>query len=609
MTHTLSIQPRTASPATRTLENVARFALHYGEMVLAMYAGMLIYMPLEKAIPPGFQQIGMALFMAWPMVVWMRIRGHGWRHGFEMSAAMLVPWAALKVAANVMPVLANIADWAMYLGMLAYMLVRRDHYAHTGAHHHAAPVAHRFPWRRVMLVAAYVGAIVLTPLVAGTVNLGVKAASETHEPVDPPAYSGALPVPPVPDPNKKTAVVMSGYYGSEIGDTLEAYEILARSGVFNVYSVAPERTVLPLRTGPAPWGNSIDFAPQFSFAEYDSFIGRAPDVIAIPYFQADPKSARDAVVFDWLRGHFGPNTMILGICSGNMVLADSGLAAGRTATTNTGTFDYVQASSPTTRWLHDLRYVDDGNLVTSSNLTSGIDATLHVVDRFAGRATALDIARQIGYTQTGALDDPRFDPPSDNLTQLITDAAFLGPDQRIGVLLNDGVTELGVSGIVDPFEGTFARTYFISAHRGVVRSRDGFLFVPRYDIATVPALDRVVVAASDNGAARQQVLTDWSASKTGPSVEDIFQNVGSGQTAYDASLRDIARTRSSIPAHLIDNTLFYSAAEEDFSDANMIPNEVLVVIFLGGLGAATMFAVSHRRLRRAVRLQTAPQPA
>jgi transcriptional regulator GlxA family with amidase domain len=42
-----------------------------------------------------------------------------------------------------------------------------------------------------------------------------------------------------------------------------------------------------------------------------------------------------------------------------------------------------------------------------------IDATLHVVDRFAGRATALEVARQIGYTQTGALDDPRFEPPAD----------------------------------------------------------------------------------------------------------------------------------------------------------------------------------------------------
>src|SRR5262249_19680214 len=57
--------------------------------------------------------------------------------------------------------------------------------------------------------------------------------------------------------------------------------------------------------------------PHFSFSEYDAQIGRSPDALAIPYFQAAPTSESDARVFDWIRDHFGPNTMILGICSGN----------------------------------------------------------------------------------------------------------------------------------------------------------------------------------------------------------------------------------------------------------------------------------------------------
>jgi hypothetical protein len=116
--------------------SVGRFAFHFGEMVLAMMAGMLIYVPLEGLIPASVQPIGMALFMAWPMVAWMRIRGHGWRHGFEMAAAMLVPWAAVAGlvalgAASVLPWLAHAGDPAMYLGMLGIMLVRRDHHVHT----------------------------------------------------------------------------------------------------------------------------------------------------------------------------------------------------------------------------------------------------------------------------------------------------------------------------------------------------------------------------------------------------------------------------------------------------------------------------------------------
>src|SRR5260370_9457634 len=113
--------------------------LHFGEMVLAMMAGMLVYMPVAGFIPAALQQIGMALFMAAPMIAWMRIRGHGWRHGLEMALAMLVPWAAVEGlvalgAASVLPWLAHASDPAMYLGMLGIMLVRRAHYAHAGAH-------------------------------------------------------------------------------------------------------------------------------------------------------------------------------------------------------------------------------------------------------------------------------------------------------------------------------------------------------------------------------------------------------------------------------------------------------------------------------------------
>jgi flagellar biosynthetic protein FliP len=139
MSDLLSGQSRTASSALRLGPGALpawRFALHFGEMVLAMYLGMLIYMPLEGLLPASLQPIGMAVFMTWPMVAWMRIRGHGWRHGFEMAAAMLEPWAAVAGlvalgAASVLPWLAHAGDPAMYLGMLGIMLVRRDHHVHT----------------------------------------------------------------------------------------------------------------------------------------------------------------------------------------------------------------------------------------------------------------------------------------------------------------------------------------------------------------------------------------------------------------------------------------------------------------------------------------------
>jgi flagellar biosynthetic protein FliP len=119
---------------------VGRFAFHFVEMCIAMMAGMVVYMaiPGVMALPPALHQLGMAVAMTLPMVGWMRVRGHGWRHGIEMSIGMLAPWAAVLGlvalgAANALPWLAQADGAAMLLGMLAVMLLRPGHHAH-GAH-------------------------------------------------------------------------------------------------------------------------------------------------------------------------------------------------------------------------------------------------------------------------------------------------------------------------------------------------------------------------------------------------------------------------------------------------------------------------------------------
>src|SRR5262249_20618026 len=149
------------------------------------------------------------------------------------------------------------------------------------------------------------------------------------------------------------------------------------------------------------------------------------------------------------------------------------LLDGHTFTTNPGDFDYVQEHAPSATLLQDLRYVDDGALVTSSAVSSGIDATLHVVDRVAGRAKALDVARirnqardvaaardidlhahQLGYTHTGALEDPRFEPPTGNFRLEMGILTGFEVRQQLGVPLYDGVSEFGLAGLLDPEVGS-----------------------------------------------------------------------------------------------------------------------------------------------------------
>lgn len=134
------------------------FGRHYAEMVVAMFAGMvLLGIPAGWALrlagtstaqltddAPAAMLLGMAVTMTVPMVAWMRHRGHGWRLGAEMAASMVLPtFAAIGLlGAGVMTdvgTLVAVEHVAMLLGMLAAMLLRLDEYTQPHAHGHAGP--------------------------------------------------------------------------------------------------------------------------------------------------------------------------------------------------------------------------------------------------------------------------------------------------------------------------------------------------------------------------------------------------------------------------------------------------------------------------------------
>jgi flagellar biosynthetic protein FliP len=110
-----------------------RFALHYVEMVVAMFVGMFALAPLwPTLVSPAAEAMVMATNMAIGMSLWMKIRRHSWRHIVEMSAAMYLPFVALLVPywLGVVsgPGLMMLGHILMFPAMLAAMLWRRgDH--------------------------------------------------------------------------------------------------------------------------------------------------------------------------------------------------------------------------------------------------------------------------------------------------------------------------------------------------------------------------------------------------------------------------------------------------------------------------------------------------
>lgn len=119
-----------------------RFAVHYVEMVIAMFVGMFaldllwsaLGIQLSYAREPELAYLLMAFDMSVGMAAWMRFRGHAWVPTLEMCAAMFVPIVPLfpllwlgAIDGMTMMVVAHVA---MFPLMLAAMLRRRHEYAH-----------------------------------------------------------------------------------------------------------------------------------------------------------------------------------------------------------------------------------------------------------------------------------------------------------------------------------------------------------------------------------------------------------------------------------------------------------------------------------------------
>ena len=85
---------------------------------------------------------------------------------------------------------------------------------------------------------------------------------------------------------------------------------------------------------------------------------------------------------------------IAAVCTGSMLLAHAGLVQGRRATTHHSALEDLRATGAI---VVAERVVDDGDLVTSGGVTSGIDLALWLVEREFSAALADAVARRMEH--------------------------------------------------------------------------------------------------------------------------------------------------------------------------------------------------------------------
>ncbi|HEV3212762.1 MAG TPA: DJ-1/PfpI family protein [Acidimicrobiales bacterium] len=123
----------------------------------------------------------------------------------------------------------------------------------------------------------------------------------------------------------------------------------------------------------------------------------ALDVLVYPGGIGTRALLADPAHLEWVRAQRAAVPILATVCTGSLVLAAAGLLANRPATTHWASLDTLGELDPTIDVRRDVRFVDDGDTVTSAGVSAGIDMALHLVARLASTTTAVAVRRGLQY--------------------------------------------------------------------------------------------------------------------------------------------------------------------------------------------------------------------
>jgi transcriptional regulator GlxA family with amidase domain len=121
------------------------------------------------------------------------------------------------------------------------------------------------------------------------------------------------------------------------------------------------------------------------------------DLLLVPGGIGTRKEVANTDLLGWLAAAAAGAEIVASVCTGAGLLAKAGLLDGRRATTNKFAFSWVVEQGPRVRWVKQARWVDDGDRVTSSGVSAGMDMTLALIERLYGGELATTIEQRAEY--------------------------------------------------------------------------------------------------------------------------------------------------------------------------------------------------------------------
>ena len=121
------------------------------------------------------------------------------------------------------------------------------------------------------------------------------------------------------------------------------------------------------------------------------------DVLVIPGGQGSRVEIENEALIKWVKMISKSCEWITSVCTGSFILAKAGLTKGKKLTTHWGAFEEFKNQGLQGELVPEVRYVRDGNIVTSAGVSAGIDMALWLTGQMFSPAFARAVQRGMQY--------------------------------------------------------------------------------------------------------------------------------------------------------------------------------------------------------------------
>lgn len=308
--------------------------------------------------------------------------------------------------------------------------------------------------------------------------------------------------------------------GAELTDFVVPYGVLSEAGIADVETLAAEPGPIATFTDLGKPGFRI--LAQSFIADFDSRHPEGADYVVVPALHDTPE------VIAWLAGQAEKGATLVSICNGGMVVAETGVMDGRHATAHWSTEEHRMEHHSAVKWIRNVRYVADGNWISSAGVSASIPVSVALVEAISGHDRAAELARRLGIADWSAVHDSdsfqiQLGSTAWPLAKVNYTNRWFHGDDAYDVAAVPGMDEIALALTIDAYSSTGrSQAYLVARDDAPLKTKRGLTILP----------DRV-------GAAYGTMLTVPDEDKPAKAIDDVLDGIAriyGRETAYGVAL-------------------------------------------------------------------------